>query len=118
MAGIFLSSAGTSDNSIQGNFVGVNATGTNATLGNAIGIFVLSGASINKIGGANAGQGNLVAGNSIAQISIEGAGSSFNMVQGNFVGVDATGASVVAGGTGILIGGGCFGKLHRRQQCR
>ncbi len=106
VAGIFLSSAGTSDNSIQGNFVGVNATGTNATLGNAIGIFVLSGASINKIGGANAGQGNLVAGNSIAQISIEGAGSSFNMVQGNFVGVDATGASVVAGGTGILIGGG------------
>ena len=49
---------------ILGNYIGVDAAGQ-AALGNHFGIVLLSGAHHNIIGGAIAGAGNVVSGNSI-----------------------------------------------------
>ncbi|MEO8136628.1 MAG: CSLREA domain-containing protein, partial [Betaproteobacteria bacterium] len=88
-------------NTIQGNYIGVNAAGT-AGLGGANGAIGLVLSSFNLIGGAAAGAGNVIAGYTAYGISLEGNG---NRVQGNFIGTNATGtAGLAAGGYGIIAG--------------
>jgi Bacterial Ig-like domain (group 3) len=106
LGGVFLG-PGTSDNVIQGNLIGTDATGTRA-LGNSVGVVILD-AGIpaievprNTIGGAEAGAGNVISGNSFSGIGIEGGPS--NVIQGNLIGTDATGTRALGnGGSGISI---------------
>jgi CSLREA domain-containing protein len=78
---------------IEGNFIGTNAAGT-ADAGNGGNGIDVRGAA-NVIGGA--GLGNLVSGNgqngSGSGISINGSAATANVVQGNFIGTSANGAS-------------------------
>ena len=83
-----------SNNTIQGNYVGTNAAGT-AALGNAgAGIGVDGspgvGSDNNLIGGAVAGAGNLCSGGGTEGIYVS-VDSNANTIQGNFVGVSAAG---------------------------
>ncbi len=98
-----------SNNVIQGNFIGTNASGTGAISNRDQGVAILSPSSTNNlIGGDSIGKGNLISGNSRG-ISIEGPG---NIIQGNLIGTDITGATNLRNGVGIqalfentLIGG-------------
>ena len=98
-------------NVIQGNFVGVNVAGTAALPNGGEGVRVSSAnANVpvtgNLIGGAAAGEGNVVSGNKVEGIRLEGFHVSGNTVQGNFVGTDATGSFAVSNGDdGIEIDG-------------
>jgi len=75
-------------NVVSGNFIGLDATGTNA-LPNALnGVSVLQGTN-NVIGGTNAGAGNAISGN--AQHGIRLSGGVGTLVQGNFIGTDFSG---------------------------
>ena len=77
---------GTGGNLIQGNYVGLDATG-NADLGNAqYGIWITSNSNV--IGGTTAADRNVISGNSVDGIHIDGV--SGNLVQGNYVGTNAT----------------------------
>ena len=77
-------------NSIQGNWIGVNAAGT-AALGNLdTGIYLLNATS-NVIGGTVTGSGNVVSGNGANGLYFKSA--SLNTVQGNFIGLAADGFS-------------------------
>ena len=89
--GIIVSGAGTSGTLIQGNLIGLNAAGTGAIANDFDGIHISLGAHHNTIGGTAAGAGNVVSGNGAAGIQVEGAGSDFNTIQGNFIGTDITG---------------------------
>ncbi len=85
---------GTGGNLIQGNYVGLDATG-NADLGNAqYGIWVTSNSNV--IGGTTAGDRNVISGNNVDGIHIDGV--SGNLVQGNYVGTNATGTGAVGNG--------------------
>jgi hypothetical protein len=97
---IFLSGSG---NVAEGNYVGTDVTGA-ATLGNAgSGVFI-QGSQNATVGGTASGAGNLISGNQSNGIEIVGGG--YILVQGNFIGTDATGSSAVAnGGAGLLING-------------
>lgn len=75
--------------SIQGNFIGTDATGT-APLANGTAGIILDGASTCTIGGTAAGARNVISGNSGDGIWIRNSATS-NVVQGNFIGTDATG---------------------------
>ena len=96
MSGIAIES---SDNVIEGNFLGTNAAGT-ALLGsfNMYGVLIgaLNGtlsAPNNVIGGSSPAARNVIAGEAFVTsggIGIEGAGSSGNRVQGNYIGTDST----------------------------
>lgn len=91
--GVYLYGAGTSGNLIQGNYIGTNADGTTA-LGNYGGIYIHS-AHGNTVGGTATGARNLISSNSTNGILIYGAGTTNNTVQGNYIGTNASGASVL-----------------------
>src|SRR5262249_28502580 len=94
--GVLIDRHGTG-NSIQGNLVGTNLTGT-AKLPNGDGIKIAG--SENTIGGTVAGAGNVISGNAGAGIDILG---SHNLVQGNSVGANSAGRARLANRIGILI---------------
>jgi hypothetical protein len=119
--GIHLQGAGTTDNQIQGNFVGTNVSGTEA-LGNlSNGIIVTSEASDNVIGGDRftgngpLGQGNLISGNEEEGIRLSGGDTTGNQIQGNFIGTDVFGTAALddRGNLkgGIFIGGGASNNI-------
>ena len=93
-------SQGTIGNFIQGNYIGTDVTG-NVVLGNQSGIATLFGGAVfpanNKIGGSAPGEGNVISGNKVLGISIS-ADSGNNVIQGNFIGTNATGTSSLPNG--------------------
>lgn len=81
-----------SGNIIEGNYIGTDVTGT-IGLGNADdGVFIDESPN-NTVGGAGAGQGNVISGNNDDGIFIRGAASTSNIIQGNLIGTQADGMS-------------------------
>ncbi|MCS7089546.1 MAG: hypothetical protein NZM03_02305 [Limisphaera sp.] len=110
--GIFLLDSMATGNMIQGNYIGLDAGGTQA-LGNLQNGILISAAAGNVIGGLNPGEGNVVSGNGQAGIYLMYPTAVFNRIQGNLIGTDATGRRslgnlfgvVIVGGTSNIIGG-------------
>ena len=88
---------------VLGNFIGTDATGERAVPNSADGVLI-DGSSNNTIGGTEIGARNVISGNSGAGVHID-PGATKNLVQGNFIGTDATGKRAVPNGAdGVLIG--------------
>ena len=104
---------GGSANTIEGNFLGTDVTGT-AARGNLRGIFIDPGSG-NTVGGTTPGLRNVISGNNGIGIFLNGSGASGNLVAGNFFGINAAGTallgngfeavSIKAGASGNTIGG-------------
>jgi CSLREA domain-containing protein len=79
-------------NTIQGNYIGTDASGTVAVGNGQDSIYILNSAN-NLIGGTLPGARNVVVNNYPAGRAVDlwGPGSHDNVVQGNFVGTDVTG---------------------------
>ena len=94
------------DNVVEGNFVGTDDTGTVALPDQQFGVVI--GNSGNLIGGATAGAGNVIAGNSGAGIEIDGyyGTTSGNVIAGNDIGTDLTGTLSLGNGPIYYPGGG------------
>ena len=75
-------------NIIQGNYIGLNASGTQAIKNDASGIEIL--ATDNVIGGSFEGAGNVISGNGENGIYF-GPGGNENKIAGNLIGTDFTG---------------------------
>jgi hypothetical protein len=88
--------ATSSNATITCNYLGLLANGTSS--GNTRGVLV-EGAGA-RIGGLDAGQGNMISANSIAGV-VTTVGTTDTSIQGNFIGTDATGMSARANATGI-----------------
>ena len=84
--GILISGSPSVLNVIEANYIGTDVTGTIA-MGNLIGIGISS--SDNRIGGSTVGAGNVISGQTQYGIAISS--SSGNLVQGNYIGTNATG---------------------------
>jgi trimeric autotransporter adhesin len=82
-AGIVMWGVGTNGNSVVGNIIGTDATGT-TSFGNGHGVAVVAGASGTLVGGTAAGAGNLIANNSGAGVFVD-AVSSGNALLGNSI---------------------------------
>jgi len=91
--GIFFNGSGVESNVVQGNYIGTDSSGRTA-LGNTLGGVTFSGANSNMVGGLVAAARNIIAGNKQDGIFITN--SSGNVVQGNFIGVDVTGAGALS----------------------
>ena len=107
--GVWLSSTSSLGNQIQGNLIGTDITGTVA-LGNGDGVRISSGASNNVIGGTTTSARNIISGNTSDGIQISNAGTTGNLIQGNYIGTDISGLNYL-GNTlnGVLIELGASG---------
>ncbi len=110
--GVYIWGPGTANNTVAGNYVGVTAAG-NAMLGNAEeGVAIFGGATSNLIGGTSAGAGNMIGGNGFDGVYLSDANTSGNLVQGNFIGVDASGLIPLTNGfQGIVIQSAASGNV-------
>jgi titin len=77
-------------NMIQGNLIGLDVTGANS-LGNGDAGVGITSAANNQVGGTTAGTRNVLSANGGEGIFLNGAGTTNNVVQGNYIGTDATG---------------------------
>ncbi|MFN9504296.1 MAG: beta strand repeat-containing protein, partial [Rubrivivax sp.] len=109
-AGIWIN-AGTA--TILGNYIGTNAAGTVAISNGRWGMVLLSGASQVQIGGAAAGAGNVISGNTTNAAGGIWLDGSSHTVQGNTIGLSANQAVALANGSvgsvyssGIYVTGG------------
>jgi hypothetical protein len=97
--------AGTSNNLVEGNDIGTNASnaaGLNPA--DSLGIGMGEGATDNTIGGTVSGSRNIISGNSTFGIEINGAGSTGNVIEGDYIGVDSTGEHGLDNGwIGVLV---------------
>jgi CSLREA domain-containing protein len=89
-----------SNNHVVNNYLGTNAAGT-AALGGGRGVTIGS-ATGNVIGGATVAERNVISGNFNIGVQMF-SNASANVVQGNFIGTDASGAFAVPNGKGVQI---------------
>jgi uncharacterized repeat protein (TIGR01451 family) len=115
LEGVAVFGAGTTGNVVEGNFVGTDVNGT-AALGNAMsGVAISAGATNNTVGGSTSGARNIISGNLQEGVAIFNVGTTGNVVEGNSIGLDTTGAAALgnkfdgvaisAGASGNTIGG-------------
>ena len=108
---------GTSGNSVYADYIGTDFAGKLAVANTGNGVVIENGAAGNTIGGTTSGI-NVISGNGGIGVLITGSGTAGNSVQGNYIGTDSTGMSMVgnaqvgaevaAGATNNTIGGTVF----------
>lgn len=90
------------NNTISGNYIGTDASGTVFILSGSYGIYINAGARNNVIGGDTPAERNVISG---CEWGIEIDGES-NIISGNYIGPDASGtAALGATGDGIYLAG-------------
>jgi titin len=105
-AGVLIAGSTARNNLVQGNIIGSNAAGTSA-VPNSNGVFIVAGAHNNLVGGALAGQGNLISGNNREGVDLDGTGTAGNLIEGNTIGTNAAGTVALGnGGDGVFLGNG------------
>ena len=104
--------------SVRGCYIGLGLDGSTIQSNTQIGIVVNNTAG-NTIGGSTAADRNVISGNGLIGVEIIGANADSNTVQGNYVGLDATGllargnftlGVAVFDGDGNIVGGGGAGE--------
>ncbi len=90
---------------IEGNIIGADATGTHAVPNGNYGVD-LNDVSRATIGGTAAGAGNLISGNSVIGVFIDGSTATENLVAGNFIGTDITGKLAIGNLQGVVLDAG------------
>lgn len=94
-------------NSIIGNRIGTDPAGGRGWGNEGDGIRIVTGCSVNFIGGSSEAERNVISGNGSPGISLYGAGTDSNVVTGNFVGTSADGSAAIPNEwTGISISNG------------
>jgi hypothetical protein len=99
--GVLVCCSDVSGNTIRGNLIGSDITGT-TPLGNSSNGVAISGSSNNIIGGVGSGDPNVISGNGNFGVLISGL-STGNILQGNFIGTNGTGTAALGNARGVII---------------
>jgi hypothetical protein len=94
-AGMLINTNG--GHTVQGNYIGTDATGT-ANLGNNFHGIYIDDVPNNTIGGPNAADRNVISGNNNDGVLLQNSGATGTVIQGNFIGTDATGTAPLGNG--------------------
>ncbi|MCD6578874.1 right-handed parallel beta-helix repeat-containing protein, partial [bacterium] len=115
--GIFID--GCSNTILVNNYIGTDASGTVDQGNSWSGVYITNGAQSNTIGGTVAGSRNIISGNNQHGVYIASSGTDNNVVLGNYIGTDVSGAIdlgnlwagvyIVSGAKSNIIGGTVIG---------
>jgi hypothetical protein len=117
LRGVQIDFEGTANNStnntISGNYIGTDVSGTSAVPNTHTGVRIEGGAELNVIGGDTPGERNLISGNDdFSQLAMDGSGTVNNTISGNYIGTDSSGTVAITNtGNGIWIGNGASHNL-------
>ena len=95
LSGVLVTDTNSVGNLIQGNFIGTSASGMVAVPNGFSGITLSGLASNNIVGGTNTLARNVISGNSDNGILIIDPGATGNLVQGNYIGINAAGTGAL-----------------------
>ena len=98
-----------SNTTIQGNYVGLNATGDVDANGSGIQVSGAAGGTL--IGGTTSGAGNVISGNTGDGVTLSAVSDAPNRLVGNVIGLDPTGASPRPNGVGVTVASGAAGNV-------
>jgi hypothetical protein len=104
--GIALYGTAVASNTMSGNRIGTNASGTAELENRNAGIWISGGAHHNIVGGSTSQDRNIISGNNWG-VAIEGTGATNNRVTGNFIGLDISGTAALGNNNaGVVLYGG------------
>jgi hypothetical protein len=106
-SGISITGPSSINNYVQGNYIGTDVSGTTVISNTRSGVYI-GGGSNNIVGGSGAGAGNVTSGNGGDGVHIAnmGAVAQNNLVQGNYIGTDASGTAALGNSDGVVIRSG------------
>lgn len=120
-SGITINGPAAANNSIKGNYIGLDVTGS-VPVAQSTGISISTANGLTAIGGSNAGEGNVISGNTTAGINITNSITQPVTIEGNFIGLQKDGISRVVpdqqpigvnvGGRNVVIGGSNVGQRN------
>ena len=97
--GIWLRGGSTNVNAvIQGNLIGLAADGTTVVANTANGVLLQGTVSGTLLGGTTTAERNVISGNSLSGIRLEDPTTTDNRIQGNYIGLDMSGALAAGNG--------------------
>jgi titin len=96
--GVVIGGPGADENTVQGNFIGTDLSGTHALANGFAGLAIWGASLTNLVGGPAPGAANVISGNGFYGVFISDTNTSGNLVAGNFIGTDSTGTNAVANG--------------------
>ncbi len=88
---------------VQGNFIGTDATGLAALPNTGDGLSITTSIT-GLIGGPTAAARNIISGNGLTGLSLDGSVAANTRVFGNYIGVDATGSGAMPNRIGVFLG--------------
>ena len=118
--GVCISGAAATGCKVQGNYVGVDATGT-VDIGNTLEGVWLIGAPGAEVGGTSPEARNIVSGNDSHGVQVTGTDAAGRVVRGNYIGTDVTGVIAlgnsssgvyISGASNTLVGGTTDGERN------
>ena len=80
------------ENTVEGNVIGLDKTGTKAVGNGRSGVQIFGGSG-NIVGGTEAGASNIISGNRKHGITVRSETATENVIQGNIIGFDSTGVT-------------------------
>ena len=105
--GVYIYAEDSDRNTVSGNYIGTDATGTQALGNGETGVAISYGSQNNTVGGDTAGERNLISGNDGAGVSISEDDTTNNTVSGNYIGTVVSGAQALGNsGDGIQVSAG------------
>ena len=118
--GVYITDAGTNDNTVANDFIGTDVAGKCPVPNNDNGVDIVFGAQGNTIGGTTAAARNVISGNLHEGVLIGFAGTANNVVEGNFIGTDVTGKAFLRNQQldGVYVGLGAAQQHDRRAEPR
>ena len=110
--GLFMTDANTTGNVILGNYIGTDASGTSAVSNFIGGAIIGGGSSSNVVGGPDPAARNVLSGNHNFGLRVGGTGTRANLIQGNFIGLNAAGTAALPNTfAGMYVLGGATSNL-------
>jgi len=113
--GVRIEGSGSRLNVLEGNLIGTDQSGQFDVANGLDGVFIEQQASLNTVGGPSAAARNVISGNTSSGVHLSAAGTTSNVITGNYIGTSLSGTRLQGPSTiqpiGVLIDQGATGSI-------